>query len=253
VPYTDPRLLSDTGNASASPFVIAIDNAGIKALPSIVNAVLLISAWSAGNSDMYAASRTLYALALQDQLPKIFKRCTKRGLPIWCVVATGLFGVLGYLNTGGTTAVKAFDWLYNISATTGVITWWAILVSYLRFYYGLKRQGLTRNAFPYKAPFQPWLSWYGVVFFGLILIFNGFTVFLKGNWDTSNFFAAYITLLVFAVCYFGWKLAKRTKIVKLDDIDFETGRREIDEMQERDEARFAQQVKWWQKVLSILF
>ena len=170
VPYTEPNLLSGSGTATASPFVIAIQDAGIKALPSIVNAVLLISAWSAGNSDLYAASRTLYALALQDQFPKIFRRCTKRGLPIYCVGLTGLFGLLSYLNTGGEAAIKAFGWLYNISATTGVITWWAILISYLRFYYGLKRAGLTRDAFPYKAPFQPWLSWYGLVFFTLILL-----------------------------------------------------------------------------------
>ena len=170
VPYNNDRLLSPMHNATASPFVIAIDNAGIKVLPSIINAVLLISAWSAGNSDLYAASRTLYALALERQFPKIFRKCTKRGLPIYCVALTGLFGVLSFLNTGGTQAVVAFGWLYNISATTGVITWWAILVSYLRFYYGLKKQGLSREGFPYLAPWQPWLSWYGVVFFALILM-----------------------------------------------------------------------------------
>ncbi|ORX40940.1 amino acid transporter [Kockovaella imperatae] len=253
VPYTDPRLLSGDGNAKASPFVIAIVNAKIKVLPSIVNAVLLISAWSAGNSDLYAASRTLYALSLQGQFPKVFRKCTKRGLPIWCVALTGAFGGLGYMGTGGTSVVTAFNWLYNLSATTGVITWWAILVSYLRFYYGLRKQGYSREAFPYRAPLQPWLSWYGVVFFALILIFNGFTVFLKGNWSVSNFFAAYVTLMIFAVCYFGWKVVKRTKIVPLEDIDFTTGRREIDEMEERDAEQFAQQEKWWQKLGAYVF
>lgn len=124
VPYTEPNLLNGSGTAAASPFVIAINNAGIKALPSIVNAVLLIAAWSAGNSDLYAASRTLYALALERQLPRIFRRCTKRGLPIWCVTVTALFGAFAYLNTGGEAAEEAFNWLYNLSAITGIITWW---------------------------------------------------------------------------------------------------------------------------------
>lgn len=124
VPYTEPNLLNGSGTASASPFVIAINNAGIKALPSIVNAVLLIAAWSAGNSDLYAASRTLYALALERQLPRIFRRCTKRGLPIWCVAVTALFGAFAYLNTGGAAAEEAFNWLYNLSAMTGILTWW---------------------------------------------------------------------------------------------------------------------------------
>lgn len=101
VPYTDPRLLSATGNASASPFVIAIANAKIKSLPSIINAVILVSAFSAGNSDLYASSRTLYGLACSGQAPRFLRKCTKGGLPIWCVgitcksaflASTGLFG-----------------------------------------------------------------------------------------------------------------------------------------------------------------
>jgi amino acid transporter len=57
VPYDDPRLLSGGGDARASPFVIAIDNAGIKGLPHDVNAVLLVAAWSAGNSDLVSTQR----------------------------------------------------------------------------------------------------------------------------------------------------------------------------------------------------
>ncbi|ODN77929.1 hypothetical protein L202_05028 [Cryptococcus amylolentus CBS 6039] len=252
VPYTEPNLLNGSGTAAASPFVIAIQNAGIKALPSIVNAVLLIAAWSAGNSDLYASSRTLYALALEGQMPRIFRRCTKRGLPIYCVAITGIFGVLAYMNTGGKSAETAFDWLYNLSAITGIITWWAILLAYLRFYYGLKKQGLTRDEFPYRAPFQPYLSWYGFLFFSVIILFNGFTVFLKGNWDTSSFVAAYITLPIFAVCWIGWKVVKKTKMVPLDQIDFHTGRRELDEEELADNEKFREDTKF-QKVMGILF
>lgn len=95
VPYNSNELLNNSGSdASASPFVIAIKTAGIKGLPSIINAVILISAWSAGNSDLYTSSRTLYALALGDQAPRFLRKCTKGGLPIWSVVITGLFGLL---------------------------------------------------------------------------------------------------------------------------------------------------------------
>jgi amino acid transporter len=55
----------------------------------------------------------------------------------------------------------------------------AILLSYLRFYYGLKKQGLSRDDFPYKAPLQPWLSYYGLISFSIIILVNGFTVFMR--------------------------------------------------------------------------
>ncbi|GMK58934.1 hypothetical protein CspeluHIS016_0603760 [Cutaneotrichosporon spelunceum] len=253
VPYDEPRLLNGKSgsDASASPFVIAIENAGIKGLPSVINAVILSAAWSAGNSDLYASSRTLYALALEGMAPRIFRKCSRRGLPYWCIVATGLFGPLAYLNTGGESASKAFDWLYNLSAITGLLCWWAILLSYLRYFYGLKKQGLPRDA-PYLAPLQPWMSWYGFIWFTLIILFCGYTVFLKGNWDVASFFASYITVLIFAVAWVGWKVAKRTKWVKLKDIDFHTGRRELDEMEKNDKEKY-KPVGRWGEIASWLF
>jgi yeast amino acid transporter len=175
VPYDDPTLLGNIGGstASASPFVIAINNAGIKGLPSVINAVILIAAWSAGNSDLYASSRTLYALALEGKMPRIFKRCTKAGLPVYALALTAVFGFLAYLNVRPGTTVTVFNWLYNISSITGLITWAVILGSYLKFYYGLKRQGLSRDELPYKAPFQPYASWFGFVFVIIVVLFNG--------------------------------------------------------------------------------
>jgi amino acid transporter len=64
VPYNDPRLLSDTGNAASSPFTIAVSNAGIKVLPSIVNAIVLVAAWSAANSDVVSRHSSPIPLSL---------------------------------------------------------------------------------------------------------------------------------------------------------------------------------------------
>lgn len=257
VPYNDSRLLTDNADASASPFVIAINNAGIRVLPSIVNAVILVAAWSAGNSDLYAASRTLYALAIEGKTPRVFgyeplRYCTKSGLPVWCIFVTGLFGFLAYLNQGGESGAEAFNWLYNLSAITGLLTWWSILVAYLRFYYGLKAQGLSRDDHPYKAPFQPYLSWFGLFFFTIITLFCGFQVFLTGNWSAADFVAAYISIAIFIVCWGGWKFFKKTKWIPLKEIDFMTGRRELDLMEEQDKARFAP-TSTWKKILSYVF
>ncbi|KAG8744203.1 hypothetical protein FRC12_014864 [Ceratobasidium sp. 428] len=254
VPYNSEQLLNNSGNnASASPFVIAIKTAGIKGLPSVINAVILISAWSAGNSDLYASSRTLYALALAGQAPAFLKKCTKGGLPVWSVFVTALFGLLTYMNAGSTTAVTVFNWLYNISSITGLITWLVILISYLRMYYALKRQGIKRDNFPYIAPFQPYASWFGAIFVSLVLLFNGFRVFLAGNWDTSSFVAAYICLPIFFVLCLGWKFVHRTEWVRLEDMDFVTGRSELDKMNEQEEAQYKPPRGFWQKLWDWLF
>lgn len=53
VPYNDPNLLSASGNAAESPYVIAMKRAGIKGLPHVVNAAVFTSAVSASNSYLY--------------------------------------------------------------------------------------------------------------------------------------------------------------------------------------------------------
>lgn len=82
VPYNDGRLLTAQGNqepgAAGSPWVIAITRVGIPVLPSIINAVILISAASAGNSMLYNGSRYLMSMAQIGLAPKIFLRCSKK-------------------------------------------------------------------------------------------------------------------------------------------------------------------------------
>lgn len=126
VPYTNPQLLNGTSSVDvkASPFVIAIQNAGIKVLPSIFNAVILISVLSVGNSSTYGSTRTIAALAEIGQAPKIFAYIDKKGRPLVAlVVALGL-GCLAYINIApvGTTV---FNWLLALSGLSAFFTWYA--------------------------------------------------------------------------------------------------------------------------------
>lgn len=97
VPSTDENLLNSSGTAAASPFVIAASRAGIKIVPSIINAVVLTSAWSSGNSGLLNSSRTLYGLAQEGRAFKIFKRTNRLGIPYVAVGFMSLFICLGYM------------------------------------------------------------------------------------------------------------------------------------------------------------
>nr|RBQ97184.1 hypothetical protein FVER53263_07043 [Fusarium verticillioides] len=63
----DPRLTAP--GTARSPFIIAIKNAGIPVLDSIVNALILLSAITAANAFLYSASRNLYSLAKAGNAP----------------------------------------------------------------------------------------------------------------------------------------------------------------------------------------
>lgn len=144
VPYTDTNLSLATGTASQSPFVIAFNRAGIYVLPSIINAVVCTSAFSCGSSCIFLASRTLYGLAEEKQAPSILLRTNRFGTPYVAVGLSLLFTPLVYLSLSSSSAT-VFGWFVNITTISGMIGWMVICVTFLRFYHGLKSQGIDRE------------------------------------------------------------------------------------------------------------
>lgn len=105
----DERLLgalsSGSAGAAASPWVIGIQNLGIEGLPSFINFLILLSAWSCGNAYLYAASRTLYSLALDGQAPAMFKKCSQAGVPLYTVAVPALIACLSFLVASSSSIV----------------------------------------------------------------------------------------------------------------------------------------------------
>ncbi|EMC91161.1 hypothetical protein BAUCODRAFT_316905 [Baudoinia panamericana UAMH 10762] len=216
VPSNDPDLLSGSGTAH-SPFVLAASRAGVKVVPSIINAVVLTSAWSAGNSGMLLGSRTLFGLAREGRAPKIFARVSRFGIPYVAVIWFSLFICLGYM-TLSNGAATVFGWLQDLVAVAGMINWTIICLVYLRFYYAMKKQGIPRSRLPWKAPFQPYIAWLGVIAFPLLVLTGGYTTFIHNHWDNETFVSSYIDIPIVLLLYFGYKVVTKSKIVPLAEV-----------------------------------
>lgn len=173
VASNNPDLDLNTSTAASSPFVIAIKTAGIKGLPSVINACLLTSAWSAASSDLYTSSRAIYGLALSRNAPKIFTYTTKRGLPLVAIVFCAAFALLAYMGIGSGSG-KVFGWFVNMTSVAGLMTWFGISVTYLRFYKGFKAQGFDRATLPYANRLQPFAAWYAVIACPVVCLVSGF-------------------------------------------------------------------------------
>ncbi|KUJ18413.1 uncharacterized protein LY89DRAFT_684319 [Mollisia scopiformis] len=232
----DPHLLKaqETGAAGAaqSPWVIGIQNAGIPVLPSIINAVILTSASSSANAFLYTGSRYLFALAQNRQAPKFLLKCSKAGVPYWCVFFTAIIAGLTYLSVdsnGG--AATAFNWFQNLTTIASLFTWCSICVAYIQFHKALKAQGVDRNTLVFKSKFQPYTAWFAFTYFAIIIVFNGFDVFVgehHSHWTVTNFLTAYLGIPIFFVLYGFWKIFKRTPWIHPADADITTGKAALD-------------------------
>lgn len=61
-----------------------------------------------------------------------------------------------------------------------------------------------------------------IVFFSLVVLFNGFSSFING-FNKANFVAAYITLPILFGAWAGYKIVMRSKVVPLERIDLSKG------------------------------
>lgn len=191
VPSSDKSLNNYSGDANESPFVIAATRAGIKAVPSIINAIVLTSAWSASNQSLLSGTRVLYGLALKGQAPKIFLRCTKYGIPYMAVLLQTLFSCFAYMSVSN-GALNVFYWFLDLTACGVLISWLFIVFNHIRLVKACEVQGIDRKELPWSHWWTPYSSWFALVLCTIFLLTGGFSVFTHGNWDTATFISSYL-------------------------------------------------------------
>ncbi|KAG2145031.1 dicarboxylic amino acid permease [Suillus cothurnatus] len=255
VPSTSTQLLvanSSRAGAAASPFVVGVTLVGIKGLNHVINAMILLFTISAANSDLYIASRTLYGLAIERKAPQIFAKVNKRGVPWVSLLVVSSFICLTFLNAS-TSSSTVFAYGVNLLSAFGAITWMTIAYSHIRFMQALKAQGVSRDSLPYKGPGQPLGSWFVLISTGIILLFKGFNTFLP--FTPGLFITSYLPVPLFFIFWLGYKLRYRTQVIPSSKVDLITGKREIDEEEERfilkEKAREGK-VSRWRRLADVL-
>lgn len=257
VPSNDPRLIgSSSSDAKASPFVIAIKNAGISGLDSVMNVVIMISVISVGNSAVYGSSRTLAALAEQGQAPKAFAYIDRQGRPLVAVLFASALGFLAFL-AASDREDEAFIWMQALSGLSSIFTWGSICLAHIRFRQAWKKQGHTLKELPYRSQAGVFGSWLGFLFNILVLIVQFWTGFAPiANQDgtriagagarTRHFFEGYLAMPIVLAFYIPYKLFFKTPFMRTKDMDLQTGVRELNlaELLAEEELEKAAWPKW---------
>ena len=227
VPSNDDQLTNGGVGAGHSPWVIAIYRAGIPVLPSIINAVILTSASSSANAFLYTGSRYLFALAQNKQAPKIFLTCSKTGVPYYAVALTASISLLTYMSVSS-GASTVFAWFQNLTTIANLFTWVSVCIAYIQFRKALIAQGVNRDELIFKGRFQPYTAYFALVYFIIIILFNGFAVFTTGRWSVDDFVTAYVGIPIYFILYAFWRIFKRTHFVKPVEADIWTGKAALD-------------------------
>ncbi|KAF4980880.1 hypothetical protein FZEAL_3202 [Fusarium zealandicum] len=227
LPHDDERLMGASGaNTKASPFVLAIQDAGIKVLPSIFNAVITVSVLSVANSCTFGSTRTIQAMAERNMAPKFFSYIDSKGRPLWCVALQIAFGLLAYIGAapqGG----EIFGWLLALTGLGFLFVWGSICLAHIRMRAGMKAQGVNMALIPYKTPFGTAGSYLGLGLNILALIASFYNALFPpgGSPNAEGFFGSYLAFFTVLLFYIGYKVATRSwsMYVRPSEMDLATG------------------------------
>lgn len=201
----------------------------IHGLPSLVNALIMTSIFSAGNALLFSATRTLHGMALGGHAPRIFGRCTKNGVPIWSLLFALSFCLIAFVQINSGSAV-AMTYLISLVTACQLINYGSTAVIYRHFYSALQKQGVPRDTLPYKGRFQPYTSYVAMAGTSFMLLACGYNLFLTGGWDTMWFFLTYGMIGFFILAFVFAKFYFKTTYVRLGNADISVGglKEEID-------------------------
>ena len=215
-PHDKTLANAKTSDASGSPFVIAFTNAGIKGLPSFINAMLIMFIASAANTALYVCSRTAYGLAKDGMAPKIFLAQNRYGVPFNGCLLAGLISLLSFMNISNSSSV-IFGYLTSSVTVFGTLNWLSVLISYIGYERARVFHDVPRDRIPFRMWFQPYSAYVCLFFVSLIIFFNGYSAFIAG-FKYKSFIVSYIGIAVFIGNTLFWKFWKKSAATRPEDL-----------------------------------
>lgn len=89
----DDQLLGGSG-ITASPFIIALNDVGIKGIGDVLNAGMIVGIMGISAESIYLCSRVLRTMAHQKLIPEVLAKVDSAGRPRWALIISTVVGVI---------------------------------------------------------------------------------------------------------------------------------------------------------------
>ncbi|KAI7831829.1 lysine-specific permease [Gamsiella multidivaricata] len=239
----DPQLKNTSHSAATAPFTIVFAKAGISAAANYMNAVVFTSVFSAINSDFYVATRMLLSLSRNGWAHKSIGYTNARGVPMVALAIVTACSCLSLITIFVGSGV-VFSWFVSIIGSIIFQSWILILFLHFRFRYCWKKQGRAVNELPYVSWGYPYGNILATIIGICCIVATCYLSVInpphhpgadatpealadfKSARDgyAQGLLGAWFPWLCSACLFFGYKFVKKTKLIKAEEADLDTGR-----------------------------
>ncbi|MCM3570388.1 amino acid permease [Neobacillus mesonae] len=187
--------------AGESPYILIFMKAGIPLVATAMNLLIIFSALSSCNTGVYGASRILYSMAEDKNMPAALTKINKNKIPYMATYATAGAMSIGTLITY-LSPDYVYIWITSASAFASLFTWIVILVLEIMFRSRMEKSGVKLQ---YAMPFWPLLP-----ILGIVMLLGAFAAIIYSPLTRVSVFSG-IGWLVILIIYYQIKIAPRNK------------------------------------------
>ena len=183
----------------SSPFVRVFDAVHVPYAAAVMNFVVLTSALSSVNCNLYLTSRMLFSLARGGYAPARLGRLSKRGTPVAALLVSSA-GMVAAFFVDRWFHSTAYVYMLGAAFFGGIFVWLMIFITHLAF-----RRRTTKWPHPPVriAPRGPWTTLFGLAALTAVLISTWWVPGLRITLTSGLPWLAFISL-----CYLGWRKAR---------------------------------------------
>ncbi|MGL4831828.1 MAG: amino acid permease [Propionibacteriaceae bacterium] len=185
---------ASNGDIKSSPFVSVLAATGIPGIADFMNFILIVAALSAGNGCLYASTRMIHSLSVDDMAPKALAATAANGAPRRAVLAA-CSGMLVACIMSLTLPSKTFSYFFGIMLMGLLLTWVYILITHL--FFRAKRAHLGLPASPVQLLGGRVSSWSALIALLAAAIYLAFDPAYQIAWTVGV-----PVLLAVAACYY---------------------------------------------------
>lgn len=144
-------------DASESPFTLVLAQAGLPAVVTFMEAIIVLSLLSAFNAQIYASSRMMYSLAKRGHGPQFLTQLSQWQVPRRALLISVFFGFvsvgLNYLELPGLLV-----FLLNSVGAVLLVIWGAIAASEIKLRPVLEAEGSLSTIRMWGFPYLSWFA-----------------------------------------------------------------------------------------------